>query len=95
MAEDTPWDAGVDVAEGGDNETVLVVRQGARIVLKRAWAKADPRGEVAAALYGQYRILAAGAGGQGGSQEPTLPSICKIWAIRVGGIMNVGQAPAG
>jgi phage terminase large subunit len=50
VPEDTALDAGVDVAEGGENETVLVVCQGGQIVEKRAWAKADPRGEVAAAL---------------------------------------------
>jgi len=41
---DTPLEAGVDVAEGGDNKTVLVVRQGAQIVLRQAWAHPDPRG---------------------------------------------------
>ncbi len=42
--------AGVDVAGPGDSETVLCVRRGPRIVLLRAWAKADPRGDVLAAL---------------------------------------------
>ena len=44
------FEAGIDVADGGDNETVVCVRQGSRIVRMQAWAQRDPRGEVAAAL---------------------------------------------
>jgi phage terminase large subunit len=47
---DATFDAGVDVADGGENETVLVVRRGGQMVEKRCWAQADARGEVAAAL---------------------------------------------
>jgi phage terminase large subunit len=50
VAPDGDWAAGIDVAEGGDNETVLVVRCNGQVVLKKAWAQRDPRGEVAAAL---------------------------------------------
>jgi phage terminase large subunit len=44
------FEAGIDVADGGDNETVLCVRQGSRIVLMQAWTRRDPRGEVEATL---------------------------------------------
>jgi phage terminase large subunit len=42
--------AGVDVAGPGEAETVLCVRSGPRIILIRAWAGSDPRGDVMAAL---------------------------------------------
>jgi hypothetical protein len=42
--------AGLDVAGPGDNETVLCVRSGPRILLIKAWPNSDPRGEVVAAL---------------------------------------------
>lgn len=45
-----PWRAGLDVAGPGEDETVLCLRQGTRIVLLKAWASQDPRGEVLAAL---------------------------------------------
>jgi ribosomal protein S27AE len=91
VAEDTPWDAGVDVAEGGDNETVLVVRQGARIVLKRAWATADPRGEVAAALRpyrGRLRRVQVDKVGVGAYFAKHLQDL--DYPVRG---VNVGQAP--
>lgn len=40
------WEAGIDVAGPGEDETSLTIRHGARIVHQRAWAQADPRGEV-------------------------------------------------
>lgn len=42
--------AGIDVAGPGEAETVVVVRQGPRIVAEHAWTKPDPRGEVVAFL---------------------------------------------
>jgi hypothetical protein len=42
--------AGVDVAGPGDDETVLCVRQGDAILHLEAWADADARGKVLAAL---------------------------------------------
>src|SRR5208282_2802735 len=42
--------AGIDVAGPGDAETVLCIRRGPRIVLLKAWACREPRGEVVAAL---------------------------------------------
>jgi phage terminase large subunit len=42
--------AGLDVAGPGEDETVLCVRRGPRIVLLRAWSARDPRGDVLAAL---------------------------------------------
>jgi len=45
-----PFDAGVDVAGPGEDETVLTVRCGSTIIQQRGWYDADPRGEVVAAL---------------------------------------------
>lgn len=42
--------AGLDVAGPGEDETVLCVRRGPRIVLLKAWTNGDPRGDVLAAL---------------------------------------------
>ena len=42
--------AGIDVAGPGEDETVLCVRRGPRILLLRSWANSDPRGDVLAAL---------------------------------------------
>jgi hypothetical protein len=47
---DGPVCAGLDVSGPGEDETVLCVRRGARIVLLRAWSNRDPRGDVLAAL---------------------------------------------
>lgn len=44
------WAAGLDVAGPGEDETVLVVRHGPRIVETRVWTTPDPRGDVVAAL---------------------------------------------
>lgn len=48
--EEAPIDAGVDVAGPGDDETVLTVRCGSRVLEQKAWHDSDPRGQVAAAL---------------------------------------------
>jgi len=45
-----PLCAGLDVAGPGEDETVLVVREGSRIVSQLCWTKSDPRGDVVAAL---------------------------------------------
>ena len=50
MVGDGPVYAGLDVAGPGEDETVLYVRCGPRIVLLKAWLTSDPRGEVVAAL---------------------------------------------
>jgi ribosomal protein L37AE/L43A len=42
--------AGVDVAGPGEDETVLCVRQGPRIIMLRHWAGRDARGDILAAL---------------------------------------------
>ena len=42
--------AGLDVAGPGEDEMVLTIREGPRIASIQAWAQADPRGEVVAAL---------------------------------------------
>ena len=43
-------EAGLDVAGGGEDETVLVVRDGPTVLLERWWPQEDPRGDVLAAL---------------------------------------------
>src|SRR5215813_13091167 len=48
--DDGAFDAGIDVAGPGEDETVLCVRRGPRIVLLTAWSGHDPRGDVLAAL---------------------------------------------
>ncbi len=48
--EGDDWEAGIDVAGPGEDETVLAVRHGPRLHLLKSWAQADPRGEVLAAL---------------------------------------------
>src|SRR5882672_8153224 len=48
---DGPVNAGVDVAGPGEDETVLCVRRGPKIVLLQAWSRPDARGEVLAALF--------------------------------------------
>lgn len=48
--KDRPTIAGIDVAGPGDDETVLVLRQGAHVLHMQSWPDADPRGELIAAL---------------------------------------------
>lgn len=45
-----PTIAGLDVAGPGDDETVLVLRQGSQVVRMQAWPDPDPRGELIASL---------------------------------------------
>lgn len=45
-AADDPWEAGVDVAGPGEDETVLTIRHGPSIVHQRGWTEADPRGQL-------------------------------------------------
>src|SRR5205085_3172202 len=42
--------AGLDVAGPGEDETVLCIRQGSKILKIHTWSQADPRGSVLAAL---------------------------------------------
>jgi hypothetical protein len=49
--------AGIDVAGPGEDETVLCVRRGPRIVLLEVWANRDPRGDLLAALLPYRREL--------------------------------------
>lgn len=46
------WQAGLDVAGPGSDETVLCVRHGARVVEMRSWAGSDVRGAVVNVLRG-------------------------------------------
>ena len=48
--EEGPLQAGLDVAGPGEDETALCLRRGPKIVLLKAWASRDPRGEVLATL---------------------------------------------
>lgn len=48
--ESDVWEAGIDVAGPGEDETVAGVRHGPLIVSQKAWAQPDPRGEVLAYL---------------------------------------------
>lgn len=48
--KDDDWAAGLDVAGPGEDETVLVIRHGPRIVEMHVWTQPDPRGDVVAAL---------------------------------------------
>lgn len=49
-AETDSLEAGLDVAGPGEDETVLTVRHGPRILHQRGWANPDPRGDVLAEL---------------------------------------------
>ncbi len=64
---DDPWEAGIDVAGPGKDETVLVVRQGPVIEAMISWADADPRERVLQALaeYPQLSRIKVDAVGQG------------------------------
>jgi len=44
------WEAGIDVAGPGEDETVVAVRCGPRVVAFRGWSLPEPRGEVLAFL---------------------------------------------
>lgn len=50
VADNQQYGAGIDVAGPGEDETVLVVRQGPNIIELRGWSNPDPRGDVVAAL---------------------------------------------
>ena len=54
-----PVHAGLDVAGPGEDETVLVVREGSSILEAHTWSRADARGDVAAALAKWRRRLEA------------------------------------
>lgn len=41
---------GIDVAGPGEDETVMVARRGPRVILNKAWANPDPRGDIMAEL---------------------------------------------
>ena len=85
------FEAGIDVADGGDNETVLCVRQGARIVLIRAWAQRDPRGEVVAALAAYKSRLGAVKVDKVGVGDYFEKHLRDLGYKTVG--VNVGEAP--
>ncbi len=51
-------EAGVDVAEGGENETVACIRRGPHVIAEKGWSERDPRGPVAELLkrYGVRKV---------------------------------------
>jgi phage terminase large subunit len=49
-APDEVWEAGIDVAGPGKDETTLVVRRGCHVVLIRSWSDSDPLGPLLGAL---------------------------------------------
>ncbi len=65
--QDDPWEAGIDVAGPGKDETVLVIRQGPVIESLHSWADADPRAVVLQALaeYPQLSRIKVDCVGQG------------------------------
>jgi phage terminase large subunit len=46
MGSSGPVEAGVDVAEGGENETVACVRRGGHVITAQGWSARDARGPV-------------------------------------------------
>lgn len=50
VPEPADWEAGIDVAGPGEDETVVGVRHGFRLVAMRSWSDPDPRGDVLAFL---------------------------------------------
>jgi len=46
MESSEPVEAGVDVAEGGENETVACVRRGGHVIAAQVWSARDARGPV-------------------------------------------------
>lgn len=57
--DDWVWEAGIDVAGPGEDETVTTVRHGPKMVFQKPYATEDPRGEVLADLL-PYRDLLIG-----------------------------------
>ncbi len=84
--------AGIDVAGPGEDETVVVITSGPSVVTLRAWTKADPRGEVVAALapfrdrLETVKVDSAGIGYYLGKHLEDLG-----FPVR---LPNVGQSPA-
>lgn len=50
VPEGDEWEAGIDVAGPGEDETSLTIRAGNKIVYHKQWTKDDPRGYVVEAL---------------------------------------------
>jgi hypothetical protein len=50
LADEPHWEAGIDVAGEGGDETVVTVRNGKHIFPQGVWATEDPRGQVVAFL---------------------------------------------
>jgi phage terminase large subunit len=54
--EEGDFYAGLDVAGPGEDETVLCLRCGSKIILLQSWTNKDPRGDIVAALQ-PYKVL--------------------------------------
>jgi phage terminase large subunit len=87
------WEAGIDVAGPGEDETVLAIRQGQTLRHWQAWSQADPRGAVLATL-APYRDrllrVKVDSVGQGYYFARHLED--QGWAGKVVDV-NVGEAP--
>lgn len=84
--------AGLDVAGPGEDETVLVIRDGGQIVFSGSWATSDPRGDVIAAMMpfkDQIKKVNVDVIGIGWGMARHLED----QGFAVGNI-NVGEAPA-
>jgi phage terminase large subunit len=84
--------AGLDVAGPGEDETVLTVRCGGQILFHKAWADADPRGKVVAALNsfgrGSFEAVNVDSAGIGWGMYQHLKDL-KFPAVPI----NVGESP--
>jgi phage terminase large subunit len=84
--------AGLDVAGPGEDETVLVVRDGPWIIFTKVWMQADPRGEVVAALKqfaGRLEVINVDSAGIGWNMYTHLNDIFPGIAHPI----NVGESP--
>jgi len=84
--------AGLDVAGPGEDETVLVVRDGPWIIFSKAWMQADPRGEVVAALKqfaGRLEVINVDSAGIGWNMYTHLNDLFPGVAHPI----NVGESP--
>ena len=92
-AADDEWAAGIDVAGPGEDETVLGIRHGIRLVEQHAWAEQDPRGKVLEKLdpyQGRLKTINVDSIGQGYYFAKHLED--NGWRGKVN-YVNVGSAP--
>ncbi len=86
-----PFTAGIDVAGPGEDETVLVIRQGRNVVEMIAFPQQDPRGELVAALLpyqGRLELVNVDSAGIGWYLAQHLAEFFPVQPV------NVGTAPS-